>query len=419
MRNDIFGILLIFLNGFLGQAQDNFTARPNGVLFPYVAEIQLNDRLQIQVTASLAEKNAKSSITIYNGKEVYQLSVKKRIDDTLIYQFPAQDAEWRIAFNDDFSEASGWWINYNKKAPVRYPVHLYMTLSEMIPKPDSIIPELFGRWKVLFEPGTPNEEVLVGVFQQEMNGRIFGSFLSETGDYRYLHGYAANGKLHLQTYTGYWAFVVQADLNGSNEMTGVFYSGGKSRSNFKATKDETVQLRDEAELTYLIKRDETVALNGLRKLNGKKLNLDFSKKQQVTLIQIMGTWCPNCIDEANLFRELKAKFGSQGLEIMALGFEVGTDQKKQRSRLKKFSDQLELNYPVYLAGTSSKEAAAAYFPMLNGIMSFPTAILIDQQGKIIAIHTGFSGPATGAAYTELVKKFEQEIQNALEGARQN
>jgi thiol-disulfide isomerase/thioredoxin len=294
-----------------------------------------------------------------------------------------------------------------------------MTLSEMIPKPDSIFPELFGRWKVLFEPGTPNEEVLVGVFQQEKNGRIFGSFLSETGDYRYLHGYAANGKLHLQTYTGYWAFVVEADLNGSNEMTGVFYSGGKSSSNFKATKDETVQLRDEAELTYLIKRDETVALNGLQKLNGKKLNLDFSKKQQVTLIQIMGTWCPNCIDEANLFRELKARYGNQGLEIMALGFEVGTDQKKQRSRLKKFSEELKLNYPVYLAGTSSKEAAAAYFPMLNGIMSFPTAILVDQQGKIIAIHTGFSGPATGAAYTELVKKFEQEIQNALEGARQN
>jgi hypothetical protein len=57
--------------------------------------------------------------------------------------------------------------------------------------------------------------------------------------------------------------------------------------------------------------------------------------------------------------------------------------------------------------------------MLNGIMSFPTAILVDQQGKIIAIHTGFSGPATGADYSELVKKFEQEIQNALAGARQN
>jgi thiol-disulfide isomerase/thioredoxin len=394
----------------------NFLFAQNAITLPFIAEIQLNDRLQIQVTASLAEKNSKSPITIYNGKEVYQLSGNKRIGDTIVYQFPAQDAEWRIAFNDDFSEARGWWVNYNKKVPVRYPVHLYMTLSEMIPKPDSIFPELFGRWKVLFEPGTPNEEVLVGVFQQEMNGRIFGSFLSETGDYRYLHGYAANGKLHLQTYTGYWAFVVEADLNGSNEMTGVFYSGGKSSSPFKAIKDETVQLRDEAELTYLIKRDERVVLNNLIKLNGRKTNLDLSKNGQLTLIQIMGTWCPNCIDEANLLKELRATYGKQGLEIIALGFEVGTDTKKQRIRLKRFVKDLQVNYPVYLAGTSSKEAAAAYFPMLNGIMSFPTSILVDEQGKIIAIHTGFSGPATGPAYTELVNKYKQEIENALEGA---
>ena len=394
----------------------NFLFAQNAITLPFIAEIQLNDRLQIQVTASLAEKNSKSPITIYNGKEVYQLSVNKRIGDTIVYQFPAQDAEWRIAFSDDFSEARGWWVNYNKKVPVRYPVHLYMTLSEMIPKPDSIFPELFGRWKVLFEPGTPNEEVLVGVFQQEMNGRIFGSFLSETGDYRYLHGYAANGKLHLQTYTGYWAFVVEADLNGSNEMTGVFYSGGKSSSPFKAIKDETVQLRDEAELTYLIKRDERVVLNNLSKLTGRKTNLDLSKNGQLTLIQIMGTWCPNCIDEANLLKELHAAYGKQGLEIIALGFEVGTDTKKQRSRLKRFVKDLQVNYPVYLAGTSSKEAAAAYFPMLNGIMSFPTSILVDEQGKIIAIHTGFSGPATGAAYTELENKYKQEIENALEGA---
>jgi thiol-disulfide isomerase/thioredoxin len=408
MRFFIYIIVILF--------QANFLFAQNATTLPFIAEIQLNDRLQIQVIVALTEKNPNSPITIYNGKEVYQLSVKKRIGDTIVYQFPAQDAEWRVAFEKDFSEARGWWINYNKKVPVRYPVHLYMTLSELIPKPDTIFPELFGRWKVLFEPGTPNEEVLVGVFQQEINGRIFGSFLSETGDYRYLHGYAANGKLHLQTYTGYWAFVVEADLNGSDEMTGVFYSGGKSSSPFKAMKDETVQLRDEAELTYLIKRDERVVLNNLSKLNGRKTNLDLAKNGQVTLIQIMGTWCPNCIDEANLLKELHAAYGKQGLEIIALGFEVGTDTKKQRSRLKRFVKDLQVNYPVYLAGTSSKEAAAAYFPMLNGIMSFPTSILVDEQGKIIAIHTGFSGPATGPAYTELVNKYKQEIENALEGA---
>lgn len=407
MHKLILGLFLTLFNA-------NLTLAQHVNSLPYIAEIQLNDRLQIQVTAALTEENLKAPITIYNGKEVYQLSVKQRIGDTIVYQFPAQDAEWRVAFEKDFSEARGWWINYNKKIPVRYPVHLYMTLSEMLPKPDSIFPELSGRWKVLFEPRTPNEEVLVGVFQQEVNGRIFGSFLSETGDYRYLHGFVANGKLHLQTYTGYWAFVVEADLNGSNEMSGVFYSGGKSSSPFKAIKDETVQLRDESSLTYLVKRDEPVLLKDLMKMNGRKTTLDLASENQLTLIQIMGTWCPNCLDETNLLKELKAAYGKQGLEIIALGFEVGTDTKKQRSRLKKFAKELQVNYPVYLAGTSSKEAAAAYFPMLNGIMSFPTSILVDQQGKIISIHTGFSGPATGEAYTELVKKYKQEIESALD-----
>ena len=368
----------------------------------------------MQVNASIAALNNKAPITIFNGKEVYQLSVKKRIGDTIVYQFPAQDAEWRVAFEKDFSEARGWWINYNKKVPVRYPIHLYMTLSEMLVKPDSIFPELFGRWKVLFEPGTPHEEVLVGVFQQEMNGRIFGSFLSETGDYRYLHGFAANGKLHLQTYTGYWAFVVEADLNGSNEMSGVFYSGGKSRSPFKAIKDETVQLRDESSLTYLIKRDEPVLLKDLIKMNGRKTTIDLAAEKQLTLIQIMGTWCPNCLDETKLLQELQAEYGSKGLRVVALAFEVGADTKKQRARLKNWMKSMNVTYPVYLAGTSSKDAASARFPMLNGIMSFPTALLVDQQGKIIAIHTGFSGPATGEAYTDLVKKYKQEIENALE-----
>ena len=407
MHKLILGLLLTLFSA-------NLTFAQQATGLPFIAEIQLNDRLQIQVIAALAEENLKAPITIYNGKEVYQLSVKKRIGDTIVYQFPAQDAEWRVAFEKDFSEARGWWINYNKKIPVRYPVHLYMTLSEMLPKPDSIFPELFGRWKVLFEPGTPNEEVLVGVFQQEMNGRIFGSFLSETGDYRYLHGFVANGKLHLQTYTGYWAFVVEADLNGSNEMSGVFYSGGKSSSPFKAIKDETVQLRDESSLTYLVKRDEPVLLKDLIKMNGRKTTIDLASEKQLTLIQIMGTWCPNCLDETRLLQELQAEYGRKGLHVVALAFEVGTDTKKQRVRLKNWIKSMNVTYPVYLAGTSSKDAASARFPMLNGIMSFPTALLVDQQGKIIAIHTGFSGPATGDAYTDLVKKYKQEIESALE-----
>lgn len=403
----------LILGLFLTLFYANLTFAQHVNSLPFIAEIQLNDRLQIQVTAALAEKNPKAPITIYNGKEVYQLSVKKRIGDTIVYQFPAQDAEWRVAFEKDFSEARGWWVNYNKKIPVRYPIHLHNGILKQ-PEPALNQLNLAGKWRVVFNPGTQNEEVLVGVFEQKIGNLVTGSFLSETGDYRYLNGYVSGSTLHLQTYTGYWAFVVEADLNGSNEMSGVFYSGGKSSTPFKAIKDETVQLRDESSLTYLVKRDEPVLLNDLIKMNGRKTTIDFAAEHQLTLIQIMGTWCPNCLDETKLLQELQAEYGSKGLHVVALAFEVGNDPKKQRARLKNWMKSMHVSYPVYLAGTSSKDAASARFPMLNGIISFPTALLVDQQGKIIAIHTGFSGPATGEAYTDLVKIFKQEIENALE-----
>ena len=405
MRYYIYTLAILFYAQFL--------LAQNAKDHPLIVDIQLNDRLQMQVNASIAALNNKAPITIFNGMEVYQLSVKKRIGDTIIYQFPAQDAEWRVAFEKDWSEARGWWINYNKKVPVRYPIHLHNGILKQ-PEPALNQLNISGKWRVVFNPGTTNEEVLVGVFEQKIGNFVTGSFLSETGDYRYLNGHVVGNAIHLQTYTGYWAFVVDATLQSADQMMGNFYSGASYNAPFVAYRDSTVQLRDESSLTYLIKRDEPVVLQELIKMNGRKETIDFSSQKELTLIQIMGTWCPNCLDETKLMQALHAEYGSKGLHVVALAFEVGADTKKQRIRLKQWIKSMKVNYPVYLAGTSSKDAASACFPMLNGIMSFPTSILVDQQGKIIAIHTGFSGPATGGAYTELVNKYRQEIERALE-----
>lgn len=404
MRYPIFPLFVLLLShlNFAQNAQNT----------PYIAEVQLNDRLQIQVTAELPSKDPKAPITIYNGEEIYQLSVKKRIGDTIIYQFPAQDAEWRLAFDKVCSEARGWWINYNKKAPVRYPIHLNKGILEA-PAPGPELLSVAGRWRVVFNPGTEKEDLMVGVFKQQIGNFVTGSFLSETGDYRYLHGYISGDKLHLQTYTGYWAFVVDATLQNADQMTGNFYSGSSYNAPFSAVRDPNVQLRDESSLTYLIKRDEPVLLKDLIKMNGRKTTIDLAAKNQLTIIQIMGTWCPNCLDETQMLLQLQKDYGAKGLQVMALAFEVGSDTKKQRARLKSWIKAMAVNYPVYLAGTSSKDVASARFPMLNGIMSFPTTLLVDQQGKIIAIHTGFSGPATGQAYKDLVEKFKQEIEGNL------
>ena len=51
--------------------------------------------------------------------------------------------------------------------------------------------------------------------------------------------------------------------------------------------------------------------------------------------------------------------------------------------------------------------------MLNHIISFPTALVIDREGKVAYVHTGFSGPGTGKYYTQFVDEFTEMIQQHL------
>ena len=51
------------------------------------------------------------------------------------------------------------------------------------------------------------------------------------------------------------------------------------------------------------------------------------------------------------------------------------------------------------------ESRAEALPMLNKIMSFPTSIILDKKHKVRKIHTGFTGPGTGAYYEKFVEDF--------------
>ena len=74
---------------------------------------------------------------------------------------------------------------------------------------------------------------------------------------------------------------------------------------------------------------------------------------------------------------------------------------------------MQIPYEICYAGNASKEEASATFPMLNEIMSFPTSILVDENGKIRHIHTGFSGPATGKIYEDYKKEMREIIEQLL------
>jgi hypothetical protein len=63
---------------------------------------------------------------------------------------------------------------------------------------------------------------------------------------------------------------------------------------------------------------------------------------------------------------------------------------------------------------SDKTLAAETLPMLNHVLAFPTTIFIDRNGSVKRIHTGFSGPGTGAYYQEFVAEFNEQLDQLLD-----
>ena len=131
------------------------------------------------------------------------------------------------------------------------------------------------------------------------------------------------------------------------------------------------------------------------------------------IVQILGTWCPNCMDETRYLVELYQKFNDQGLEVIGLDFEPKPTLAYFKSRMARYRKDLNVPYTVLLAGHSDKNKAAEALPMLNQILSFPTTIILDKSGSIREIHTGFSGPGTGIEYENYSRETEALIKGLL------
>jgi hypothetical protein len=52
--------------------------------------------------------------------------------------------------------------------------------------------------------------------------------------------------------------------------------------------------------------------------------------------------------------------------------------------------------------------------MLSSVLAFPTMILIDREGVVRKVHTGFSGLGTGQHYKKFVTGFSALMGELLE-----
>ncbi len=146
-------------------------------------------------------------------------------------------------------------------------------------------------------------------------------------------------------------------------------------------------------------------------LNGRTVsNADAKFRGKVVLVNITGSWCPNCHDEAPFLAELYKKYRDQGLEIVALSFEEA-DQLKDLARLRAFIKRYDIQYTVLVGGEPS-EAKDKLTQAVNW-NSWPTTFFIGRDGLVRGVHAGFPSSASGDLYRQAKDEFTAEVQHLL------
>ena len=267
-----------------------------------------------------------------------------------------------------------------------------------------------NRWKFTFNPNKDNASFSVGIFNSIGENEISATFRTTTGDYGYMHGGYKENKIVLSTFNGSRAYLFEAEMN-KDSIEGVMYAGNHSKTIVKGVIDNNFELSNEYSLTSLKGKNQKFDFSFENTL-GKLISIDdefYDGKSMV--VQLMGSWCSNCLDESKFYVDYMNKNELKDIEFVALAFEYAKTKDNALNSIRKLKKQLGINYPILLAqyGSSDKSRALEKFPMLNKIISYPTTIFLDKNKDVIKIHTGFNGPATGEKYTEFINEFNSTI----------
>lgn len=364
---------------------------------------------ELPINFEIIQHGKNYEVVLINNDERIVLDEIQLEGDSIIMFMHIFDTEIHAKMNDE--SLTGYYIkNYEKDFKLPFAASHGQT-HRFVPVSEKIGVDFSGTYDVIFVH-EGDTTVAVGIFNQHGN-EVTGTFLTPIGDYRYLHGNVVNGELLLSTFDGNHAFVFRAIKNDDGSLHGDFWSGKDWHETWTGTLNENAILPDAESLTFLKDGYDQIEFS-FPDLTGKLVSpTDERFKGKVLILQIFGTWCPNCMDETKFLSQWYSKNAHRGVEILGLAYEAKDDFAYASGRVAKMKKRLSVPYDFVIAGNKDKKEAAETLPMLNHVLSFPTTIFIGKDGKVKSIYTGFSGPGTGIHYERFIQRFHETVNTCL------
>jgi thiol-disulfide isomerase/thioredoxin len=381
----------------------------------WLVALERKDGKQVVFQLERKQEQSKTVLYIINAAERIQITDVKTLGDSMFFVMPAFESSFRVKLQAN-GNMSGTYIKCTAGTTQYWPLYAYANTKDRFSAGSGDAKNnISGRWDVSITRANGTVRKAVALFDQEGN-KLTGSFLTPSADYRYLEGIVTGDSLMLSAFDGDNIRLFEAKIENINTISGgVFYNGYTGKETWAAEKNAAVALPEVNEPTQL--REGVTKLNfTFKDLHGIPVSINDEKyKNKVVIVQLMGSWCANCLDETKFLSNYYKSNRSRGIEIVALAYELTTDLNRSKKSVAKFQKLLDVQYPMLITGVTAgdEKKTEKTLPQLTTIRSFPTTIFIDKKGNVREIHTNFYGPGSGEYYITSKNKFYETVDRLL------
>ncbi|MBW3597987.1 MAG: redoxin family protein [Planctomycetes bacterium] len=138
---------------------------------------------------------------------------------------------------------------------------------------------------------------------------------------------------------------------------------------------------------------QEVAVENMVNLAGEPI--DWSNyKGKVVLLDFWATWCGPCIEEIPNIAEVYATYKDEGFEVIGVNLDDNIED------VQKFFEDEQLAWTIAIPADPEQRGFENPLAQKFGVDAIPFMLLVDQEGKVAAIHT--RGP-----------RLEQEVRRLL------
>jgi thiol-disulfide isomerase/thioredoxin len=359
-------------------------------------------------------RSAKATGYFLVGDERTPIPEIRRQGDSLTFGFSEYGAEMRGTWNG--SQLNGTYVRRrgNLTTSLKFSAFPEGSAADNEVQPSSAAPA--DKYQVYFEGEDRTEGATVATLWKKGQS-LYGTFIAPDGDYGLLAGDSSSGgKVQLSRFTGWQAIAITLQQSGAAWSGNYYFQNDKPRA-FRLEPRTGLDVVPPSRLQTAIKDPGAeFTFEGVSTTGETIRSSDDRFKGKPLIVDIMGTWCHNCIDGAPLLQELQTQYGKDGLLVVGISFEIKDDLELGKKNLQLYKDRFGITYTLLFCGsTDDANVNRRLKNQLLNFFAYPTTLFIGRDGKVLTVHSGFKGPGTGEEFKSQVREFHELAEEIIRG----